>query len=295
MILAEELMQKYSEFLKETASKNTAASYMADLRKFVAYMDIVTVKEMAKVTEKDIEDYIQLLTKEGKAYSSIARMTASLKKFFEYCVEIGVMPKNPAGKVEAPQVKRKLPATLTTEQVVKLLEAPDDTTDKGIRDRAMLEIMYASGARVSEMISLAVSDVSMKNETVSLFSSGKRRSVPLGRAAMDALTRYIKEARPKIVNADKTDVLFLNAHGVPLSRQGFWKIIKTYIGEAGIRGDVTAQTLRHCFALHLLENGADAGSVSEMLGYSSIAPPRIYTDIIDSRIKKVYKEAHPRA
>ncbi len=295
MIRAEELTEKYSEFLAQTASKNTAASYMADLKKFVAYKDFATVKEIAATTEKDIEDYIQLLTKEGKAYSSIARVTASLKKFFEYCVEMGIMAKNPAGKVEAPQVKRKLPATLTTEQVVKLLEAPDDKTDKGIRDRAMLEIMYASGARVSEMTSLVVSDVSMKSETVSLFSSGKRRTVPLGRAAMDAVTRYVKEARPRIANADKTDVLFLNAHGEPLTRQGFWKIIKKYIGEAGIRSDVTAQTLRHCFALHLLENGADAGSVSEMLGYSSIAPTRIYTDIIDSRIKKVYKEAHPRA
>ncbi len=268
---------------------------MGDLMKFFGKADNVSVTDVRKVGTDDIERYLSSLKNRGMAYSSISRTIASLKKFFTYCLRKGIINSDPTEPVETPPVQRKLPNTLTSEQVVKLLEAPDSSALKGKRDRAMLEVMYACGAKVSELISLKVSDVSLKTEVISLSGGSKRRTVPLGRPAIDALSDYLKNARNELMGDKESDVLFLNFHGQPLSRQGFWKIIKSYISKEGIKGNITAQTLRHCFALHLLENGADARSVSEMLGYSDVSSTKIYTDVMNSKIKKVYREAHPRA
>ena len=290
-----ELLLSYEQFLSETKSKNTRLSYIADLTKFIKEAVISSIEELKSVDTASLTSFYKMLEMKGMAHSSILRISASLKKFFSFLKNRGIIEKNPALEVELPPIQRKLPNTLTSEQVIKLLESPDTASPKGIRDRAMLELMYATGAKVSEMISLKVSDVSIKSEIVMITSSSGKRVVPLGRAAIDAMNLYLKRGRPEIENSDKTDILFLNFRGTPLTRQGFWKIIKYYIEKAGISGAVTAQTLRHCFALHLLENGADAHSVSEMLGYSDVASTKIYMDVMSSRIKKVYKDAHPRA
>lgn len=270
-------------------------SYMGDLTKFLKEADVSSVKRLREIDSEEMNRYLTSLKNKGMAYSSILRIAASLKKFFAYCVQHGVLDKNPIENVDLPPMQRKLPNTLTSAQVVKLLETPDSDTLKGMRDRAMLELMYAAGAKVSELIKLKVSDVSVKSEIVILTSSNGKRPVPLGRAAIDAMSKYLKKARPNIPFSDTTDMLFLNFRGQPLTRQGFWKIIKFYIKKAGIKGNITAQTLRHCFALHLLENGADARSVSEMLGYSDVSSTKIYMDVMSSKIKKVYKDSHPRA
>ncbi len=290
-----DVILSYEESMKSEMAVNTVASYMGDLGRFMQELNIGTVERLKKLTVNDIKGYIELMQGSGKAQSSISRTIASLKKFFGYCTDIGLLEVNPASKVEAPVIKRKPPSTLTSDQVVKLLEAPDVNTPKGIRDRAMLELMYASGAKVSEMIALRINDVSFMNETVTLYSNGKRRSVPLGKAAAESTSKYLKDVRHRIFNAEGTDILFLNFQGRPLTRQGFWKIIKKYIEISEIKGNITAQTLRHCFALHLMENGADARAVSEMLGYSDVSSIKIYTDLLDSRLKREYKKAHPRA
>jgi integrase/recombinase XerD len=289
------LVISYENFLSENVSENTKISYLSDLNKFLDATNVSDEKDVLAITNEDIEGYITSLKNKGMAYSSISRIIASMKKFFTYCKSRELIETNPVDGIEMLPIQRKLPNTLTSEQVVKLIEAPDLRTPRGKRDRAMLEVLYASGAKVSELISLRVNDVSLKTEVVTLSGSSKKRVVPLGRAAVDALSDYIKNARGEMMRTAESDILFVNFHGQPLTRQGFWKIIKGYITQVGIKGSITAQTLRHCFALHLLENGADTRSVSEMLGYSDVSSARIYVDVMNSKIKKVYKNAHPRA
>lgn len=289
------LIASYEKFLSETASKNTVASYVGDLTKYLKEAGVSAPEELAKIKAEDIEGYISLQKSKGRAYSSISRTIASLKKFFSYCLREGVIKSDPMRRVEMLPTQRKLPNTLTSKQVAGLLEAPDSSTFKGKRDRAMLEVMYACGAKVSEMTALKVNDVSIKSEVIFLSNGGKRRIVPLGKAAIEALGDYLKNGRSALLKGVQSDILFLNLHGQPLTRQGFWKIIKSYTEKAQIKGNITAQTLRHCFALHLLENGADVRSVSEMLGYSDVSSTKIYIDVMNSKIKKVYREAHPRA
>lgn len=291
----DKLLLSYKAYLENTASENTVLSYMGDLVKFIREYSIVTKKELTALTGDKVEEYISLLKSRGMAYTSISRTVASLKKFFNYCTAEGVITADLTEKIDIPQSKRKLPNTITSEEVVKLLEAPDESTVKGIRDKAMLELMYATGARVSELITLKVGDVSLKNEIVILTNGGKHRFVPLGKAAIEAMLIYLKDGRSSLVSDESSDVLFLNFYGQPLTRQGFWKIIKRYIKETGIKGNVTAQTIRHSFALHLLKNGADVHSVSEMLGYSDVSSTKIYIDVMNNKIKEVYHSAHPRA
>lgn len=289
------LLAAYKKYLEENSSLNTALSYMSDLLKFINEHNITKKRELIKIKSTDIEEYISLLKSRGMAYSSIARTVASLKKFFFYCSVENIVTNVPTAKIAAPKIRRKLPNTISVDDVVSLLEAPDTSSVKGMRDKAMLEVMYATGARVSELIGMKVEDVTLKNEMAVLATGGKHRFVPLGREAVSAVYAYIKDARGRLANEESGDVLFLNLQGQPLTRQGFWKIIKHYISAIGITGNVTPQTIRHCFALHLLKNGADVHSVSEMLGYSDVASTKIYMDVMNSKIKEVYKSAHPRA
>lgn len=291
----EKVLKSYEKFLSETMAENTTLSYERDVRKFLEAENTLSPEELSEITKDDIERYVTYLKNRGMAFSSISRIIAALKKFFAFCEEEEIIEENPAKEVEMLPVRRKLPNTITSEQVAQLIEAPDKKTPKGKRDRAMLEVMYACGAKVSELIELKVNDVSLKTETIILSGGNKRRTVPLGRAAVEALGDYLRNARGELAKEAESDVLFLNLSGKPLTRQGFWKIIKSYISKAGIKGGITAQTLRHCFALHMLENGADARSVSEMLGYSDVSSTRIYMDVMNSKIRKVYRSAHPRA
>ena len=289
------LIAEYSAYLNENSTKNTAMSYIRDLIKFFSEMEIRSESDFLKLTEDDIGEYIAILKNRGMAYSSLARTVSSLRKFFIYCETSGILDKDLTKNAEIPKYQRKLPDTLSFEEVVKILEAPTLSNVKGIRDRAMLEIMYATGAKVSEIINLKVNDISLKNEMIVISSENKHRFVPMGKSAVDALVLYLKESRKKIPGSDKSDILFLNFYGEPLTRQGFWKMIKKYIEIAGVKGNVTAQTIRHSFALHLLSNGADVHSVSEMMGYSDDASVKIYFDVMNNKMKNVYRKAHPRA
>lgn len=289
------LLFNYKNYLYETSSKNTTDSYMSDLKKFLKHIKASFPIVLTRVNEEEITDYINLLRNQGMAHSSLSRTVAALRKFFQYCANEGVIEKELVINPEIPSSKRKLPDTISFDEVVKILEAPDVKTVKGMRDKAMLELMYATGARVSEIINLSVTDVSLKNEVVAINSGEKHRFVPMGKACINALFLYLKEGRQKIPEQEKSDKLFLNFYGEVLTRQGCWKIIKHYIEKVGIRGNVTAQTLRHSFALHLLNNGADVHSVSEMMGYSDVASAKIYLEVMNDNIKNVYRSAHPRA
>lgn len=289
------LIYEYTNYLDENSTQNTKMSYLRDLTKFISEMEITRLSDISNLSEDDIGEYIAILKNRGMAYSSLARTVASLRKFFVYCQSRGIVCEDLTKNAEVPRHRRKLPDTISFEEIVRILEAPDISNIKGIRDKAMLEMMYATGAKVSELINLRVNDISLKNEMVVINSGSKHRFVPLGKSAVDSMVLYLKEARRKIPSSDKSDILFLNFYGDPLTRQGFWKIIKQYIEIAGIKGNVTPQTIRHSFALHLLSNGADTRSVSEMMGYSDETSVKIYFDVMNNKIKNVYRKAHPRA
>ncbi len=289
------LLLSYKAYLEDTLSKNTALSYMGDLMRFIKEINLRSTLDLGRINEKTIVEYVNFLKNQGMAYSSVARTVASLKRFMLYCKEKGYIQKDINLKIDIPSPNRKLPGTLSEAEVVRILEAPDTKTFKGIRDKAMLEIMYATGAKVSEIVNIKINDVSLKNEMIIISDGKKQRFIPLGREAIDAATKYLKDCRKHLISNQSSDFMFLNFYGQPLTRQGFWKIVKRYIKDAGIPANVTAQTLRHSFALHLLKNGADAQSVSEMLGYSDVSSTKVYIDIMNNKIKEVYKNTHPRA
>ncbi len=289
------LINAYKGYLSGICAENTALSYMNDLSKFLNDAGIATKKDLVKVKADGINEYIQNLRSVGVSYSSILRSIAALRKFFGYCRDNGVIKKDPTEGVQSPKVQRKLPVTMADEEVIALLEAPDKTTVKGLRDCAMLELMYATGARVSEIVNLKIGDISLKNEIVVLETGDKSRFVPIGRVAIDALYKYLRDCRPEIATEKSGDAVFLNFYGEPLSRQGFWKIVKGYIEKCSLNSTITPQTLRNSFALHMLRNGADVHAVSEMLGYSDISSARIYQEVLNNRIRDIYKKSHPRA
>ena len=289
------MLLAYKSYLSDSCAENTVHSYMGDLTKFIKDCGIKTKKDVQKLKSDTVNEYVQSLRNSGASYSSVLRSVASLKKFFGYCLSEGIIKKDPTIEVETPRVQRKLPDTMTDEDVVLLLEAPDCNTLKGIRDRAMLELMYATGARVSELIALKTGDVSLKNEVIVLTTGKKSRFVPMGRVAIETLYKYLQDCRPLMATEQSGDTFFLNFYGEPLSRQGFWKIVKSYIEKCKLNPGITPQTLRHSFALHLLKNGADTQSVSEMLGYRDVSSTKIYLEVLNNRIRDIYKKSHPRA
>lgn len=291
----EKLLEDYRDYLAQKASLNTLNSYMSDLVKFLRENEIKTDIDLKKIDRKSVSEYVSWLKTKGMAYSTISRIVASLRKFFLYCVDRKILNEDFTSGIEIPKMGRKLPDVMTYDEVVSLIEAPDITTAKGIRDKAMLEMMYATGAKVSEVINLKLGDISFKNEIAVIHSGDKHRFIPLGKACVDAVWVYLHEARGEMVSDKSDDTLFLNFYGQPMTRQGFWKVIKQYITKLNIGKNITPRSIRHSFALHLLKNGADAESVSEMLGYSDVASTKIYIDVMNDKIKEVYKTAHPRA
>ncbi len=291
----EKILNDYREYLCISASSNTVNSYISDLAKFLRENEIKTCSDLKKINADSVEEYVSWLKTKGMEYSTISRIIASLRKFFLYCIKIKLLNQDFTVGIEIPKVGRKLPDVMTYDEVVSLIEAPDITTTKGIRDKAMLEMMYATGAKVSEVINLKLSDISFKNEIAVIHSGDKHRFIPLGKACIDAVRLYLHEARDEMVTDKSDDTLFLNFYGQPMTRQGFWKVIKQYITKLDIGKNITPRSIRHSFALHLLKNGADAESVSEMLGYSDVASTKIYIDVMNDKIKEVYKTSHPRA
>ncbi len=291
-----ELLSAYEDFLKteKQASANTVSSYLRDVNQFAVAMDGRGV-DLTQVVTRDVEDYANSLIKRGKSPATVTRSVASLKSFYSCLMGKGYINRNPARGVSPAKVERKLPQVLTSKEVELFLEQPECTDLKGYRDRAMLELLYATGIRVSELIDLDVDDLNLPGGILKCFSKGKERIIPLYPAAIRALGEYVNSIRPQLVDSPDEMALFVNMNGERMSRQGFWKLIKYYQEKAGIQKDITPHTLRHSFAAHLLENGADLRSIQEMLGHADISSTQIYSKLINQKIKDVYKKAHPRA
>ncbi len=291
-----ELLTAYEDFLKteKQVSTNTVSSYLRDINQFAAVMNGRGV-DLIQVATRDVEDYANSLVKRGKSPATVNRSVASIKSFYSCLIGKGYINQNPAKGVSPAKVERKLPQVLTSNEVELFLEQPECTDLKGYRDRAMLELLYATGIRVSELIELDVDDLNLPGGVLKCFSKGKERIIPLYPAAIRALGEYINSVRPQLVDSVNETALFVNMSGERMSRQGFWKLIKYYQEKAGIQKEITPHTLRHSFAAHLLENGADLRSIQEMLGHADISSTQIYSKLINQKIKDVYKKAHPRA
>mgnify|MGYP002674790995 FL=1 len=277
------------------ASANTLSSYIRDLNQFRTWLLDSGVTDLRKVKKETINEYLLHMTQIGKSPATVTRSTASIKSFYAYLLQSGAIKANPAKSVAAMKVERKYPEILTNREVELFLEQPKCVDEKGFRDHAMLELLYATGIRVSELIGLNVEDVNLSAGFIRCTSRGKERIVPLYHTAVKALEDYVRNIRPRIIADEEEHALFVNMNGERMSRQGFWKIIKYYQEKAEIDKDITPHTLRHSFAVHLLENGADLRSIQEMLGHADISSTQIYTHVVKKQLKDVYNKAHPRA
>lgn len=277
------------------SSENTTASYKRDICNFERFLCENGIDDITKANKTNIVAFIYSLQKLNRAPATVTRSAASIRSFYQFLSRERIIDSNPAEGLDTPKVEKKMPAVLTLKEVEVLLEQPDIKDSKGIRDKAMLEVLYATGIRVSELISISVDDIDMEMEYLSCKSGGKTRVIPLGSKAMEALKRYFLKARPSMIKNESEEKLFVNCFGMPMTRQGFWKIIKAYASKAGIKGDITPHVLRHSFAVHLIENGADIQSVQEMMGHSDISTTQMYAKLNKNKLKYVYNKAHPRA
>lgn len=287
----------YRTWLQEEkhASDNTLSSYLRDIKQFKTWLLGAGSPDLRRVKKDTINEYMLYLSGAGKSPATITRCTASLKSFYAYMLGRGAVKTNPAKNIAALKVERKCPEILMSKEVELFLEQPKCVDEKGYRDHAMLELLYATGIRVSELIGLDVGDVNLEGGFIRCRSKTRERIIPLYRTAIKALRDYITDIRPRIISGPDEQALFVNMNGGRMSRQGFWKIIKYYQEKAEISKDITPHTLRHSFAVHLLENGADLRSIQEMLGHADISSTQIYAHIIKKHLKDVYQKAHPRA
>lgn len=290
-------VKEYTSFMTDIRHKslNTVESYKRDVTQYISYLDGTGVTDISSTTKTTVLSYLLYLQKEGRASSTVSRTLASLRSYYLFMMQNGVVKSNPTSNLEAPHVEKKIPKILSGEEVELLLEQPKNCDNKGIRDKAMLELLYATGIRVSELINLDVSDVNVPMSFVRCKGGKKERIIPMGHQAKDALENYINNVRKYMVKDENETALFVNCSGARLSRQGFWKLIKYYQHIAGIENDITPHTLRHSFAAHLLENGADLHSIQEMMGHADISSTQVYSRMMNSKIKDVYAKAHPRA
>ena len=286
----------YRTYLEEEkhAQANTLSSYMRDITQYSTWLSD-RGGDLRKVKKETVAEYFEYLNSKGKSPATITRATASVKSFYSYMVSTGAMKSNPAKALSGMKVERKYPEILTSKEVELFLEQPKCVDEKGFRDHAMLELLYATGIRVSELIGLNIDDVNLTVGFIRCVSRDKERIIPLYTTAVKALQDYVRDIRPRIVANDTEPALFVNMNGERMSRQGFWKIIKFYQEKAEITKEVTPHTLRHSFAVHLLENGADLRSIQEMLGHADISSTQIYTHVVQKQLKDVYHKAHPRA
>lgn len=293
----EQQLDNFIHYLEEVrkSSRNTILSYKRDLEKFTTFLDAQAVADLTDVNETTMNAYILMMEQEQFATSTISRNIAALKSFFDYLERYENYQGNPAARLKAPKIEKKAPEVLTVAEVTRLLEQPAGRNNKELRDKAMLELMYATGIRVSELVSLTIDDINVQAGYIRCSERGRERIIPIGSVARISLRQYLKQARPAMISDDSSAILFPNYSGQPMSRQGFWKILKQYAAKAGIESDITPHTLRHSFAAHLLENGADLRSVQEMLGHSDISTTQIYLKMNTGRIRDIYSHTHPRA
>lgn len=291
-----DLLSEFIDYMENErkSSANTIQSYARDIKQYINYMNSNSI-DITKANKTNVISYVMYLQKQKKAPASVTRAVAGIRMFYKYLVEKNIAQDNPAYKLELPKKDKKLPEILTVEEVDLLLSQPNSTTFKGKRDKAMLELIYASGIKVSELVNLNVEDVDTTLEFLKCVSLPKARIIPLGTPCIAAVNDYLQYARSYMISDENEKKLFVNCSGTKITRQGFWKIIKEYKEKAKIKKDITPHTLRHSFAAHLLENGADITAISEMLGHSDIASTQVYSRLIKTRIKEVYTKSHPRA
>nr|WP_277753195.1 site-specific tyrosine recombinase XerD [Metabacillus mangrovi] len=278
-------------------SQNTVVSYERDLKNYIRFLQEQELDSLNKVSRANIIQFLKMLKDSSKSSKTIARHVASVRAFHQFLLREKAVDQDPSVHIETPQIERTLPKVLSLQEVEKLMETPLMNSPFGYRDRAMLELLYATGIRVSEMTELNLPDVHLEMGFIRCLGKGnKERIVPIGRTAAAAITDYLDKGRSRLHNRkEATDALFLNHHGKRITRQGFWKNLKKIALEAGIQKELTPHTLRHSFATHLLENGADLRAVQEMLGHADISTTQIYTHVTKTRLKDVYQQFHPRA
>lgn len=292
-----DLVRAYENYLTKVkqASGNTVSSYMRDIRQFAQWLRENEETDVIDASQQNISDYLAYLESEGRSSATLSRGLASLKNFYTYVVSTGFLEKTPVVDVHVDRGEKKAPQILTGKEIELLLAQPVCVDPKGYRDKAMLEVMYATGVRVTELINLDVSDVNLDLGIIKCAGTKKVRAIPLYPAALKALTAYLDNVRSSMVADPGEQALFVNVGGVRMSRQGFWKILKHYQDTAHIEKEITPHTLRHSFAVHLLENGADVGSVQELMGHSDISSTQVYTQMINQKLKSVYAKCHPKA
>ena len=282
--------------LEKNLSKNTVSSYKNDITAFISYLKSRGIEDPSIISSNDIGGFFKTLNELGLSGSSSARYFSSLKGFFLYLLKNNYIIKNPIEKITAPKIAKRLPGVLDVNEIDKILSTPDVKEKLGLRDKAILELFYACGTRVSELIDLKVNDLFFDDEIIRVFGKGsKERLVPIGSSAIRWVKEYLKKSRPLLMKKSKSENnLFLNSRGSKFSRMGVWKIIDRYVKEAGIEKEVHPHTFRHSFATHLLEGGADLRAVQEMLGHADISTTQIYTHVDRDYIKQIHKQYHPR-
>lgn len=278
----------------KATSKNTELSYKRDLSKMGHFLEEQGITEAGKVTTTNLNSYILYLEKNKFAAATVSRNIASIKAFYHYLIKEGITTEDVSEVLKSPKIEKKIPEILSTEEVFKLLDQPQGDMPKELRDKAMLELLYATGIRVTELISLTMADVNLQMGFIVCRDAHKERVIPFGTEAKKALLAYLNNARDNILTDKNEKILFVNCSGQAMSRQGFWKLIKFYAKKAGIVADITPHTIRHSFAAHLVENGADLRCVQEMLGHSDISTTQIYANLNHNKIREVYAKAHPR-
>ena len=296
-MLNSECIEMFEKYLREEkkSSSNTLSSYLRDIRQFGAYLDLHTDTDIVSATEDELSEYINWLKGQGKSVATVSRCIASLKCLYSYLTIRQIIAENPATKLVPDKGEHKLPQILTSQEVDLLLEQPECIDAKGYRDKAMLELLYATGIRVTELINLDITDINLAAGVIRCSTRDKERLIPMYAKAVKALSDYVTLVRPQMIALPDEPSLFVNVNGERMSRQGFLKIIKYYQKKANIEKDITPHTLRHSFAAHLLENGADIHAIQEMLGHADISSTQIYTHVVKRQLKDVYQKAHPRA
>jgi len=292
-----DLIAAYENYLTKVkqASSNTVSSYMRDIRQFSDWLRATEGVDVVDASQLNISDYLEHLDTEGRSAATKSRNLASLKNFYAYVVSTGFLEQTPVTSIKIERGEKKMPQILTGREIELLLAQPVCVDPKGFRDKAMLEVMYATGIRVTELIDLNMEDVNLEQGIIKCSGSRKSRAIPLYPAALRALTVYVRDVRAGMLADPREQALFVNVNGVRMSRQGFWKILKHYQDTAHIDKEITPHTLRHSFAVHLLENGADIGSVQELMGHSDISSTQMYTHMINQKLKNVYEKCHPKA
>lgn len=290
-------LQEFITYMSEVkkASANTIMSYQNDLIKLIRYLNNLNITETEKINETSLNSYILTMERDGMSPATVSRNIASIKSFILYLIKKGMIQNDPSERMRAPKVVKKAPHTLTLDQVNALLNQPDIGTLKGMRDKAMLELLYATGIRVSELISIKVEEINLRSKYIRCCNGNKERMIPFGNMAKQALEKYLKHARDELLGAIETIYCFTNLSGEPMSRQGFWKIIKGYGRSVGIQDEITPQVLRNSFAVHMMENGADLKSIQELMGHSDISTTQLYLQNRSRKITEVYTQSHPRA